>query len=81
MVKEKLLRSGIGTLLQHDNISCAIPRLRTISCTHQSNKYIPVANVYMLRCGLQIGGGKCWQVSLYRQSDGFLSDFHCVWVS
>jgi hypothetical protein len=27
-----------------------IPHLRTISCTRQSNKLIPVANVYTLRC-------------------------------
>jgi len=80
-IEENLLCSGIGTLLQRNDLFQDIPHVWTISGARQSNKWIPVANVYTLRCGPPIVGGKCRQVSLYCQRDCFLSDFHCVWVS
>jgi len=66
--KETLLHSGMGTPLQWYNISKDIPHVRTISRTHRPIKWIPIANIHMLRCGLQIDGGKRWLVSFYCQS-------------
>jgi len=58
ILKEKLLHSDNGTLLQRYIISQDIPCLKAITRMRRSNKGIPVANVYTLRCGPQIAGGK-----------------------
>jgi hypothetical protein len=49
--------------LQWYNISQDIPCLRTNTHIDRTNKWIPIANLYMLWCRLQIGGTKPRQVS------------------
>jgi len=81
ILKKKLYNSGVRNLLQQKVISYDVPWLKTISFMSQTTKWTPVAKIYILRCGQQIGGGKCRQVLLYCQRNCFMSDFHCVWVS
>jgi len=66
-LKKELIYSGVGTRLQWYNIFLDIPDLWTFSHTFWLNRWIPMMHLYMLNCGLQIGGEKCRWLSLYGQ--------------